>query len=138
MKVICKTKNLNNLIDKIVLDRLKKYISITDEEDMLEAGREYTVYGIIFRDNAPWYYLCAEEDENYPVPFAAEFFKVSDDRLSSYWKLSVDDRDPEKVLSSLLFAEWAQENPFFYECLLDGYPEAIELFMRYRRLMDQE
>ena len=139
MKVINKINNLNSLTDKRVLERLKKYISMPDGEiDHLEVGREYTVYGIIFWVNSPWYYLCLEGIDNYPVPFAADFFKVSDDRLSSYWKLSVDDRYPDVILSSLLFSEWAQENPSFYEHLLDGYPENIKLFLKYRRLMDQE
>jgi len=72
------------------------------------------------------------------MPFAAEFFKISDDRLSSFWKLSVDNRDSGDVLTSLLFPEWAQDNPSFYERLVDDHSDAVEQFMKYRRLMEQE
>ena len=137
MKVICKFNNLNSLSDKKVLERLRKNIFNPEGEVDLVVGREYTVYGIIFMDNSPWYYLCAEEDDNYPVPFAAEFFEVFDDRLSSYWKLLVYKQSFGEMLSLLLFDEWAKDY-YFYEHLLDGYPENIKLFLKYRRLMDQE
>lgn len=136
MKVVCKVNNLNSLSDERLLERLKKYIFMPDGEIDLELGREYTVYGVIFRDNSPWYYLCSEEYDEYPKPFAAEFFNVSDDRLSSYWKLSVDQGE-EKILSSLVFDEWAKD-PSFYEQLIEDDPEAVELFGKYRQLMNQE
>lgn len=138
MKVLCTVNNLNAFADKKVLARLKKNIFLSGEDLKFEVGREYTVYGMTFWDGSPWYYLCIEDYDNYPVPCAADFFKISDDRLSSYWKLSIDNRDPGDVLTSLLFSEWAQDNPSFYERLLDDYPDAIELFMKYRRLMEQE
>lgn len=136
MKVVCKVNNLNSLSDERLLERLKKYIFMPGGEIDLELGREYTVYGVIFRDNSPWYYLCSEEYDEYPKPFAAEFFNVSDDRLSSYWKLSVDQGE-EKILSSLAFDEWVKD-PSFYERLIEDDPEAVELFGKYRQLMDQE
>lgn len=138
MKVINKITNLFELPDERVVKRLKKYIFLSDGELNLEVGKEYTVYGIIFRDNSPWYYLCAEKNDEYPTPYAADFFEITDNKLSSYWKLSIDDRNPEEVLSSLVFSEWAQENPSFYERLLDKHPESIELFVKYRKLMEQE
>ena len=129
--------NLNNLPNKEVQKRLKKKVRNFKGEVDLEIGREYTVYGMIFWDSSPWYYLCAEDYDNYPVPFAADFFKVSDDRLSSYWRLFVNSKNPDNILPELIFLEWAQD-PLFYEHLLDDYPYAIELFMKYRRLMDKE
>lgn len=136
MKVVCKVNNLNSLSDERLLKRLKKYIFMPDGEIDLELGREYTVYGVIFRENSPWYYLCSEEYGEYPKPFAAEFFNISDERLSSYWKLSVDQGE-EKILSSLVFDEWAKDASF-YERLIDDDPEAVELFGKYRLLMNQE
>lgn len=136
MKVVCKVNNLNSLSDERLLKRLKKYIFMPDGEIDLELGREYTVYGVIFRESSPWYYLCSEEYDEYPKPFAAEFFNISDERLSSYWKLSVDQGE-EKILSSLVFDEWAKDDSF-YERLIDDDPEAVELFGKYRLLMNQE
>ena len=137
MKVVCKVNNLHNLSDEKLLERLKKYIHKADGRIDIEIGREYTVYGVIFRDNRPWYYLCSEDSDEYPVPFAAELFSVSDDRLSSYWKLSAVDNGEGRVFSALVFNEWAKY-PSFYERLLDGDSEAEALFAKYRQLMNQE
>ncbi|WP_158116480.1 hypothetical protein [Vibrio cincinnatiensis] len=137
MKVICKVNNLNSLSDKRLLERLKKYISMPDGDIDLELGREYTVYGVVFWDSSPWYYICSEDYDEYPKPFAAEFFNVSDDRLSSHWKLSAVDQGGGEVLSSLVFDEWAKDFSF-YERLIEDDPEAVELFGKYRQLMNQE
>ncbi|MFV0477644.1 MAG: hypothetical protein ACK5ME_07415 [Parahaliea sp.] len=137
MKVICKANNLNSLSNKRLLKRLKKYISMPDGEIDLDLGREYTVYGVVFWDNSPWYYLCSEDYDEYPKPFAAEFFNISDERLSSYWKLSVVDQGEGKILSSFVFDEWAKD-PSFYERLIEGDSEAVGLFGKYRQLMSQE
>lgn len=137
MKVVCKVNNLNSLSDEMLLDRLKKYISMPDGEIDLEIGREYTVYGVVFWDCSPWYYLCSEEYDEYPKPFASEFFSVSDDRLSAYWKLSTVGQTEGAIVSSLVFDEWAKD-PSFYERLIEGDHEPIELFEKYRQLMNQE
>ena len=108
-----------------------------DGEIDLEVGREYTVYGLVFWDNSPWYYLCAEDYDEYPKPFAAEFFDVLDARLSSHWKLSVVEQGEGEILSSLVFSEWAKD-PLFYERLIEDDSKAVELFEKYRQLMDQE
>ena len=141
MKVVCKVNNLNAFTDENVLKRLKRYISMPDgeidREVDLEIDKEYTVYGVVFWDNSPWYYICTEEYVEYPKPFAAEFFSVSDQRLSSYWQLSVSNQGKRGPLSSLVFEPWAEE-PSFYERLVDGDPEAEAVFAHFRRLMDNE
>lgn len=137
MKVVCKVNNLNSFSDENVLKRLKKYISMPEGEVDLDIGKEYTVYGVVFWDNSPWYYICVEEYDEYPKPFAAEFFNVSDDRLSSHWKLSAIVQEEREVLSSLVFEEWAKD-PSFYERLIEDDSEASALFNNYRQLMNQE
>lgn len=137
MKVVCKINNLNSLSDEGILDRLRKYIFMPDGEIDLDIGHEYTVYGVVFWDNSPWYYLCTEDYDEYPKPFAAEFFDVSDHRLSSYWNLVSSNQEDGKVLSSLVFDEWAKD-PTFYERLIDDDPEVLQSFRKYRHLIDQE
>lgn len=137
MKVICKINSLNSFSDERLLERLKKYISMPDGEVDLEVGREYTVYGIVFWDNSPWLYVCSEDYDEYPKPFAAEFFDVVDQRLSAHWSLASLDQGDGEILSSLVFDEWAKD-PSFYERLIEDDPEAVSLFDRYRKLMDQE
>ena len=137
MRVICKINNLYSVSDQLLLRRLKKYINMPDGEIGLEVGREYPVYGVVFWDNSPWYYLCSEDYDKYPKPFAAEFFNVLDDKLSSFWKLSAMDQGKGEILSSLVFDEWAKDSTF-YERLVEGDPEAVDLFAKYRKEMDKE
>ncbi|MGK0183550.1 MAG: hypothetical protein ACI9YB_002865 [Halioglobus sp.] len=137
MKVVCKINNLNSVSSERILERLKKYISIPGGGVDLEIGKEYTVYGVVFWDNSPWYYLCSEDYDEYPKPFASEFFDVADERISLHWKLSAVDHGEGEILSSLVFEEWAKD-PSYYEKLLEDDPKAVELFASYRELMDQE
>ena len=103
----------------------------------LTIGKEYTVYGMVFRDNSPWYYLCSEDYDEYPTPFPSECFDITDKRLSSYWNLLTREIGNGKIQSSLVIPEWA-EDPYFYELLLDGDIDTVELFNRYKKLLDQE
>ena len=137
MKVVCKFNNLNDISDVNVLAMLKKYIFMPDGEIDLDVGREYNVYGVIFRDNYPWFYLCTEDYDEYPKPFAAEFFDVVDDKLSPHWKLSSFSKNKNKASTSLVFDEWAKDDSF-YENLVDGDPEAVDIFSKYRNIIDQE
>lgn len=137
MKVICRINNLNSLSDERLLKRLKKYIRMPEGEIDLEIGKEYTVYGIVFWDNSPWYYICSEDYDEYPKPFAAEFFEIIESHLSFYWRLSTVDQGEGEILSSLVFDEWAK-SPDFYERLIESDYEAMDLFNKYRQLMDQE
>ena len=106
MKVICNINNVNEISDESTLSRLNKYIFMPDGDLDLLVGKEYTVYGVVFWDNSPWYYICTEEYDDYPKTFAAEFFHISDDKISSCWKLSVVNKGNNNIISSLLFNEW--------------------------------
>lgn len=125
-------------MEKMHRDRLQKYIRISDGKINLEIGREYTVYGIVFWDNSPWFYICDEESCEYPTPKASEFFRIVDNRMSAHWRLSTRTLYDNKIESSLLFPEWANENPFFYENLIDGNKETERIFDYYRKKMDSE
>lgn len=137
MKVICKINNLNDIYNSRLYERLRKYILMPDGEVSLEIGKEYTVYGVVFWDNSPWYYLCSEEDDEYPTPYAADFFHVTDKRLSKYWTLSTTDQGLGEILSSLVINDWAND-PYFYERLIENDVDIMELFDKYRQLMDKE
>lgn len=137
MKVVCKTNNLHDILDPHTSARLKHYISRSDGEIDLEIAREYTVYGVEFWDNCPWFYLCTEEDDDYPKPFAAEFFEVIDEHISQYWILNSVPSGERENSTSLVFDEWSKD-PSFYERLIDGEPNAVLLFSKYRDLMNSE
>lgn len=137
MKVLCKFNSLSEISEQHIIKRLKRYILNSDGSVDLEIGREYTVYGIVFWDNCPWFYLCAEEDDEYPKPFSAEFFHVLDDSLSPCWRLSSFQQENYEATTSLVFKEWAKD-PSFYERLVDGDSDAVTLFAKYRKVIDLE
>ena len=140
MRVVCKINSLNSLNSlnsQELLGRLKKYINIPGGEIGLAIGKEYTVYGILFRDNSPWYYLCEENHDSYPIPFAAEFFDVVDHKHSRYWYQLVAKKWKDQTLKELVFKEWVSDKSY-YERLVDGDAKAVELFKKYRVLMDAE
>lgn len=137
MRVICKTTTLADFSDEWLLKRFKDRVHVPRENHNLVIGRMYTVYGIAFWHNVPWYYLCAYEHDVYPKPYALEFFDVVDERLSKYWRMSVHLDSVHQPQTSLVFEEWARDR-VFYEHLVDGVFENEKIFMRYRQLMEQE
>src|SRR5690606_41642911 len=104
MKVVCESNNLLDFNDHFSVERVKKYISLSDGQLNLEKNKDYCVYGIVFRDNSPWYYLCSDDDQS-PTAYPAELFRITDGRLSSYWRVS-----PQE--SSLVVGEWAKDRSF--------------------------
>lgn len=136
MKVLCTINNIYELQDSTAIVRIEKHIHLSDGQLNLEKNEEYCVFGILFRGNSPWYYLCVNDDDRSPTPYPAELFDIVDGRLSSYWKLStVNYRSG--VMSSIVFDEWAKDSSF-YERLIDDDPSAIGVFERYRNLINKE
>ncbi len=136
MKVLCTINNILEIEDSVTLDRIQRYIHLSDGQTNLKINVEYCVYGILIRDNAPWYYLCLDERDKSPTPYPTELFRITDERLSSYWRLSTKN-STKGVMSSMVFDEWAKD-PSFYERLIDDDSSAIELFKNYQNLMNNE
>jgi len=137
MKVRCKTNKIDNSFTQDTATRLERYISISDSELDIEIGKEYTVYGIEFWDNCPWIYICADSYDEYPKPFALDFFEITEQKLSSYWVLNSKDTHNKKVKTQLVFCEWADDDSF-YEKLIDEDEACVITFEKYRKAMDIE
>ncbi|POA26047.1 MULTISPECIES: hypothetical protein [unclassified Pseudomonas] len=137
MKVRCKTNKIDNSFTQDTATRLERYISISDSELDIEIGKEYTVYGIEFWDNCPWIYICADSYDEYPKPFALDFFEITEQKLSSYWVLNSKDTYNKKVKTQLVFCEWADDDSF-YEKLIDEDEACVITFEKYRKAMDIE
>jgi len=137
MKVRCKTNKIDNSFTQDTAKRLERYISISDSELDIEIGKEYTVYGIEFWDNCPWIYICADSYDEYPKPFALDFFEITEQKLSSYWVLNSKDTYNKKVKTQLVFCEWADDDSF-YEKLIDEDEACVITFEKYRKAMDIE
>ncbi|OLU16394.1 hypothetical protein BVH01_07295 [Pseudomonas sp. PA1(2017)] len=137
MKVVCKIDNLYGIQDPDVLLRLETYINYPAGDFGLVLGREYTVYGIVFWDNAPLVYVFLDEDDEYPKPVPMDFFELVDCALSKCWALSYLPQGGGRSASSLVFKEWA-DDPAFYEKLIDGDEATVGVFSKYRSFMDFE
>ena len=112
-----------NIPNGTALERVRRYIQLSDGQLDLDIGEEYQVYGVVFRDNSPWYYICSDLDSLSLSPYPFELFEISDARLPSYWRFS--------SRGVVAFEEWAND-PTFLERLIDNDPVAMEIFKRYR------
>lgn len=137
MKAKCIVNNLFAVENACALNYLSKYIGTTDGEVDIEIGKTYTVYGIEFWDNHPWFYLCTEEHTEYPTPYASIFFEIVDERLSPHWQLKTQHIENNIFQTCLVVKEWA-ETPLYYELLIDGDEKIVESFSRIRAMLDKE
>ncbi|WP_019410649.1 hypothetical protein [Pseudomonas psychrophila] len=137
MKVLCEINNVFKITEPCIFKHILKYIRRSDGETDLDIGKIYTVYGVEFRDNYPWFYLCTEDGSEYPKPYASAFFNVLDSRLSKSWFLNNAMDRSGKFYTSLVIYEWA-EDCFFHERLIDGESKPVEIFKNARRVMDAE
>ena len=88
-------------------------------------GGIYTVYGVEFWENCPWYYLCADGVE-YPKP-CPSFFESVDKRLSTHWMKNNEVGRGGMIHTSIVIKEWAEDRSF-YERLIDGDQDVIDVF----------
>jgi hypothetical protein len=130
MIVQCCFNKLSEIEDMSVLNHVRKNVHLS--EVALEIGRKYVAYGIIFREGIPWFYVCEEETDTYPIPHFAGFFKIVDSSLSSYWKLHWS---PEINQPSLLPKEWSDDD-FFYENLVNGNSIEKKMFQVIKTAFD--
>lgn len=138
MKARCILNNLeSSLLTPETVTRLKRYISFPDGELNLVMDKEYIVYGIEFRDNCPWLYICIDEQDEYPIPLAADFFQITDTRLSAHWQLNFKETSNGRNQTQLVFTEWATDK-IFYEKLISGEANAEAIFEKYKNILAAE
>ncbi len=140
MKVKCIINKLSRIKSLKIKEWLKPdYINLDDDEIIggLEIGKVYTVYGITFWDNTPFFYICDGEYDDYPTPEYSGLFEIVDERLSKYFLLSSVLLEDNQANTSLVFNEWAK-NQYFYEKLLDGEENEVAIFEKYKKLLKNE
>ncbi|KIF62638.1 hypothetical protein NX10_09215 [Pseudomonas fluorescens] len=137
MKVKCITNRIDERFTLDTAARLKRYISVGDSELDIEIGKEYIVYGIELWDNYPWVYICSESYDEYPKPFALDFFEITERKISSHWVLKSQHTYNNKIKTQVVFFEWADDDSF-YEKLVNEDEKCIEAFESYRKIMNAE
>jgi len=133
MIVKCTVSNINLLSSDRVKTRLKKYIHSSDGLLPFRVGNTFIVYGLVFRDNCLWYLICPSEGDESPTPYPAEVFEILNGQISKFWTVTGKGNGNSEFYLS--FKEWTKS---FFECLIDGDPEAINLFSSYRDKMGYE
>lgn len=126
MRVECYINNILNIDNEDTLNRIKKYICLSDGQLNLTVKKTYIVYGVVFRDNAPWYYVCVSDDDECPTAYPAELFNVVDDNIPHNWRLSYRNFNGQ-LFSELVISEWAKDC-MFYENLVEGAKKESDIF----------
>ncbi len=86
-----------------------------------------------------WYYICDEDCTYFPIWNPAPLFQVVDGKMSKYWTYAFyPDTDYYRTETIWAYPEWAK-NPYrYYDRLSDGEDEEVEIFKKYKALMDVE
>lgn len=137
MKVICKIIDTNAVSSDIAKSYHECGVDKGIVFDELIIGEEYTVYGLVFMKNKPWYLLCYDENDYFPTHYPVELFEVIDKRVSKYWQLADYSMEVGQKWAMIVIREWA-ENRMFYENLSNDEEEELMIFQKYKKLMDEE
>ena len=130
MKIKCITNKVSSLPQVI-----KENYSISYENFFVSEGEEYTVYAISIHLGYVWYYLGVKYLD-YPDFFPATLFEVTDNRLSRYWVIGVYEINGY-LLPKLAFPKWIDQMDF-YSNLVDGEDMEVNIFKKYKNLMELE
>jgi len=99
---------------------------------------EYTVYALILRPpHHVWYYVYDDNDVYFPILRPAPLFAIVDHRVSKYWEFHFKD-SPTTGWFLMAYPEWARDPFNYYDALSDQKQDAIDIFEKYRQLMDSE
>ncbi len=114
----------NRVSDLPKTDRTLVRQSVHLKEVGLVPGQRYVVYGVVLANGLPWYLIAEEENDEYPKPQFAGFFKVIDETIPSGWRFQW--REGYWPDGKLLPSEWCQ--PGFFEALVDGGSREVAIF----------
>ena len=103
----------------------------------------YIVYSISYHYDYPFYMICSDYyDEvclNYPHILPCCLFKIINNRFSEHWiekeydKSQYNDENSKRIG----FKEYVNDE-FFYGKLADGHEKEINVFQKYKTLIDLE
>jgi len=125
------TGNSSEHIGPDAIANFRKHVH--QDELHLVIGRDYVVYGVLFRDGQPWFLVCEEDADGYPKTHFGALFELVDDRVPPDWSLSLAESNVGPV--SILPRKWAKD-PRFLEKLVDEDPIAIADFLSLRQALE--
>ena len=100
-------------------------------------GKTYTVYGSYLAD-CKIEYLIVGKDSTRPRWVPSELFVVKDGRLSRYWQFTVNTSPLPNTIDYVWGYEELINESDHFDRLADLDPTAIDLFNKYKLIMDLE
>ena len=138
MIIRCVRKDLSTITNAETINRINRYVRYPKGRiESLNVAENYSVYGLLFRNNCLWYLICDSTDDSYPLPVPAEYFEVIDQSLPSYWVVNHRQNELQKREFSnfLISFDKFVNDPTFFSRLIDGDPIAEKQFKDYKRLV---
>lgn len=105
----------------------------------LTVGKIYVVYAIAYWNSPyPRFYVCDNNYNSisYPMPYLSAFFEAINSRIPKYWFFNILEEE-SKIYTLLSFKNWVEDKSF-YENLIDGKAEEVEIFQKYKEKIDKE
>ena len=128
MKIKCIINNIKNL---------PILASGYSNDEIVDIDKIYVVYAMTTVNNCIWYCIVDENFHDSPRRHLGPLFTLEDKRYSRYWKhafiknyLYIND-------DTWTFPEWIADE-FFILKLIDGEKKEVEIFKKYKLLMDLE
>jgi len=142
MKIKCIANDINCMLKKNLYPSTELNVkSVSGNDQMfITVDREYNVYAISAFNDCMWYFIAEDifgQGRNYPFWYPAELFEIIEHKISSTWVVNAIKELDGNLRPIITFSEWAN-NDEYYESLVDGDKEAYEIFMKYKKIMDNE
>jgi len=136
MKVKCVSNNIHKFKGNEIYNELCYRYRLPNGILPISIDEVYTVYGMFQDTNNCNSYLISDDDfeyTKYPVFIESHFFQIVDNFKSKYWESF------KKENNSIMncFREW-ESIPNYYEHLIDSEKLELEIFEKYKKLMDAE
>ena len=132
-------KCIANLGRDLPLDALLTDSGYSIETDFrITVNEYYLVYAMKLISGYMWYAICEENYTSYPIWKPSSLFFIESGYLSKYWIYSFErGKDRDETITKIAYPEWAN-NHYYYDALTDGDKEEVEIFKKYKALMDLE
>lgn len=128
--IVCCTANTGAFLPAPNIDPRRGYDRST--EFPVTVGRDYCVFAMTVFLGSIWYYILDDNNTEWPTWTPSALFDIADGSLPTSWKVGYYRSSIEDQTALISFPEWADDYRF-YERLVDGEPEAVEVFARRRR-----
>jgi hypothetical protein len=103
-----------------------------DTEFPVTVGRSYHVYAVTIFLGIAWYYILNDDQHPWPTWTPAPLFDVKDGSLPASWRFGYFRFSNGHEYPILSFPEWSSDHAF-YERLVDGEAEEVQIFEKRRR-----